>query len=431
MRQMLSAKSRMFVLAAAVLCLTAASACDGDKEKFHAPPPPMVTVAEPVIKTVTDHSVFTGNTQAVFSVDIMARVEGQLRSVNFEVGSRVDKGQLLFIIEPEPYKAKVDIALANLAVAKAQYQLAQATLVRKENAYKDRAVSEVEVIQAKAQSAEAAAQIEAAKAQLERTKIDYGYTHVHAPISGRISRNLVDVGNLVGAGQTTKLASIVMDDPIYAYFTVSEREMLQYRDSQRLKEVPLDDKGRPLAALSLSNEKGFPHKGYLDWIDNKVDPNTGTIQVRGVFPNKDMSLLPGLFVRVQVPTGVIKDALMVPESSLSRDQRGNYLYTVNQANQVEYKPVELGPLQNGQQVILKGIKAGDRVVINGLQRVRAGAKCTPLTVEQAKQMAAQQEAQMKAKLKAEAACEQKEEAKGKAKDSSKAKAKDSSESKAK
>ena len=389
----------------------------------------MVTVAEPVVKTVTDHNVFTGNTQAVFSVDIMARVEGQLRSVNFEVGSRVDKGQLLFVIEPEPYQAKVDIALANLAVAKAQYQLAQATLVRKENAYKDRAVSEVDVIQAKAQSAEAAAQIEAAQAQLERTKIDYGYTHVHAPIAGRISRNLVDVGNLVGAGQTTKLTSIVMDDPIYAYFTVSERDMLEYRDSQRMKEVPLDDKGRPLAALSLSNEEGFPHQGYLDWIDNKVDPNTGTIQVRGVFPNQDKSLLPGLFVRIQVPTGVIKDALMVPDAALARDQRGYYLYTVNQANQVEYKPVELGPLQKGQRVILKGIKAGDRVVINGLQRVRTGSKCTPLTQEQAKQMADQQEAQMKAKLKAEAACEQKEGTKDKAK--AQDKAKDSSGSQAK
>ncbi|MCF8031880.1 MAG: efflux RND transporter periplasmic adaptor subunit [Desulfarculaceae bacterium] len=425
MPQMLSLPTRVIVLAAAVVCLLAAAACNGDKEKFKEPPPAIVTVAEPVVKTVTDHDVFTGNTQAVYSVDIMARVEGQLRSVDFEVGSRVDKDQLLFIIEPEPYKAKVDIALADLAVAVAKYKLAQATLVRKENAYKDRAVSEVEVIQAKAESAEAAAQIEAAKAQVERDKIDYGYTHVHAPIAGRISRNLVDVGNLVGAGQTTKLTSVVMDDPIYAYFTVSERIMLEFRDSQRQKEVPLDDKGRPMAALSLANEEDFPHKGYLDWIDNKVDPNTGTIQVRGVFPNPDQSLMPGLFVRIQVPTGTIKDALLVPEAALSRDQRGYFIYTVDKNNIVHYSPVDLGPLQKGMQVILKGVKAGDRVVIKGLQRVRAGSKCTPLTEQEAKQMAAQQEAAMKAKMQGEAAGDKKEEAKAKdkAKDSEASKAK--------
>ena len=399
---MIKGISKQALTALAVLAgfTLAAAGCDRGENKFAAPPPPTVTVAQPVKRTVTAYQVFTGNTQAQFSVNIMARVEGQLRSVNFEVGSRVKKGQLLFVIEPEPYQAKVDIAIANLAVAKAQLKLAQATLVRKENAFKDRAVSEVDVIQAKAQEAEAIAQVQAAEAQVERARIDYGYTHIHAPISGRVSRNLVDVGNLVGAGQTTKLTSIVMDDPIYAYFTAAEADIMEYRDNQRDKEVPLNDKGYPLVNLGTTNESQFPHKGYLDWIDNKVDPGTGTIQVRGVFPNSDGVLLPGLFVRLQVPVGVIKDAILTEDRALGRDQRGTYLLVVDKDDLVQYRPVTTGPTQSdGKLVILEGITMGDRVVINGLQRVRPGAKCTPMTEEQAKQAqaAARQKAMAKHK----------------------------------
>lgn len=381
-------KSRQALIALALVAgLTLAVAgCDRGKEKMAAPPAPVVTVATPITRTVTDYAVYTGNTQAQFSVDIMARVEGQLRSVNFDVGSRVKKGQLLFVIEPEPYQAKVDIAKANQAVAQAQLQLAQATLVRKENAFKDRAVSEVDVIQAKAQEAEAQAQVQAAKAQLERTRIDYGYTHIHAPIDGRLSRNLVDVGNLVGAGQTTKLTSIVMDDPIYAYFTVAESDVMKYRANQRDREVPLNDKGYPLASLGAAIDKDYPHKGYLDWIDNKVDPGTGTIQMRGVFPNPDGVLVPGLFVRIQVPVGILKDAILTEDRALGRDQRGTYLLVVDENNVVQYRPVEAGPVQtDGKIVILKGLQPKDRVIINGLQRVRPGAKCTPMTPEQVKQ----------------------------------------------
>jgi RND family efflux transporter MFP subunit len=381
-------KSRQALIALALLAgLTLAVAgCDRGKQKTAARPAPVVTVATPTTRTVTDYAVYTGNTQAQLSVDIMARVEGQLRSVNFDVGSRVKKGQLLFVIEPEPYQAKVDIAKANQAVAQAQLQLAQATLVRKENAFKDRAVSEVDVIQAKAQEAEAQAQVQAAKAQLERTLIDYGYTHIHAPISGRVSRNLVDVGNLVGAGQTTKLTSIVMDDPIYAYFTVAESDVMKYRENQREREVPLNAQGYALASLGTAIEKDFPHKGYLDWIDNRVDPSTGTIQIRGVFPNSDGVLVPGLFVRIQLPVGVLKDAILTEDRALGRDQRGTYLLVVDENNVVQYRPVDAGPVQtDGKIAILKGLQPKDRVIINGLQRVRPGAKCTPMTPEQVKQ----------------------------------------------
>ena len=398
MGQMLLAKTRIVLLAVLAAAVLLVASCDREQKKPEAPPAPPVTVASPITKTVTYYTVYTGNTKAQQAVEIQARVEGELRSVNFEVGARVDKDQLLFVIEPEPYKAKVDIALANLAVAKAQYQLAMATLVRKENAYKDRAVSEVDVIQAKAEAAEAAAKIEAAKAQVERAKIDYGYTHVLAPLAGRISRNLVDVGNLVGAGKATDLTSIVDDDPMYAYFTVSEHDLLEVMKNRRMQQIPLTKDGQPLARLAVGTDENFPHDGYLDWVDNKVDPSTGTIMVRGVFPNSKGVLIPGLFARVQVPMGLLKDALLVPDAALARDQRGYYLYTVDNKDTVQYLPVELGPLHNRtMRVITKGLKVGDRVVVNGLQRVRPGSKCTPLTEEQAKQMAAQQEAAMKAK----------------------------------
>ena len=408
-------KQALTALALSAGLILLAAGCDRGQEKYAAPPPPQVTVAQPVTRTVTDYAVFTGNTQAMYSVDIQARVEGQLRSVNFEVGTLVKKGQLLFVIEPEPYQAKVDIAMANLAVAKAQLQLAQATLVRKENAYQDRAVSEVDVIQAKAQKAEAVAKVEAAKAQVERARIDYGYTHIHAPISGRISRNLVDVGNLVGAGQFTKLCSIVMDDPTYAYFTVAEQDLMEVRQNERNRALPLDEKGRPMARLEASGEKNFPHPGYLDWLDNKVDPSTGTIQARGVFPNPKGVLMAGLFVRVQVPIGIIKDAILTEDRALARDQRGTYLLVVDKDDTVQYRPVEIGPVQtDGKIVILKGIKADDRVVVVGLQRVRPGVKCTPLTAEQEKQ--AQAAAQQKAPAKAKAKQEGKSKPEAKAKD---------------
>ena len=376
-----------------MLSLLASYGCSSD-EGYQAPPPPAVTVSKPNSKDVNIWAEFTGNTQAFESVDIRARVEGFLDSVNFQPSTRVKKGELLFIIEPKPYQAQVDQALADLAIAKAELQLADATLIRKENAYKDRAVSEVEVIQARAEKTKAQASIKAAEAAVETARINLSYTSIHSPIPGMVSRNLVDVGNLVGRSEATLLTTVVNDDPVYCYFNVSENDLLEFMSR---KNARLDDaqtkKERNQVFLGLANEGGYPHEGVLDYVDNKVDIQTGTIQARGRFPNPKGQLAAGLFARVRIAIGRIKNAVLVPELALGADQGGRYLLVVNAQNQVEYRRVKLGPLEGTERVILKGVKADERVIIKGLQRVRAGMTVAPMTPEEEEAQAKAQTAQ--------------------------------------
>jgi RND family efflux transporter MFP subunit len=332
-------------------------------------------------------------------------VEGFLQSVNFEPSSRVKKGELLFVIEPKPYQALLDQALGDLATQEAQLKLADATLIRKENAFKDRAVSEVDVIQARAEKTKAEAAIKSAEAAVETARINLSYTSIHSPIRGKVSRNLVDVGNLVGRGEATLLTSVVNDDPMYCYFNISESDLLEFMARKRegkVKEQTREERNR--IYLGLSDQKGYPHEGEIDYIDNKVDTQTGTIQVRGRFPNANGDLVDGLFARVRLPIGQVKNALMVPEAALGADQGGRYLLVVDSKDTVEYRKVELGPLEGEKRVVLKGIKADDRVIIKGLQMVRAGIKVSPMTPEEEKAQAkAQEEQAKKAKAQKDAA----------------------------
>lgn len=384
--------------------LSAISGCSGDKG-YKAPPPPSVTVDKPSSKDVTVWAEYTGNTQAFEFVEIRARVEGFLQSVNFEPSSRMKKGDLLFVIEPKPYQAQLDQALGELATQEAQLKLADATLIRKENAFKDRAVSEVDVIQARAEKTKAEAAIKSAEAAVETARINLSYTSIHSPIKGKVSRNLVDVGNLVGRSEATLLTSVVNDDPMYCYFNISERDLLEFmarKKEGKTKEQTREERNK--IYLGLANEKDYPHQGEIDYIDNKVDTQTGTIQVRGRFPNANGDLVDGLFARVRVPVGWLKNALMVPEAALGADQGGRYLLVVDSKDMVEYRKVELGPLEGEKRVVLKGIKADERVIIKGLQRVRAGMKVTPMTPEEEKAQAkAQEEQAKKAKAQKDAA----------------------------
>ena len=352
-----------------------------EKNTFVAPPPPTVTVAEPQVKDVTHYAQYSGTTAAVESVEIRARVKGYLQSIHFDSGSHVEKGQLLFVIDPRPFQARLDEAKAELAMRRAEMRLAEATLTRKENAFKDNAVSEVEVIAARAEQAKAKAAIEAARAAVETARLELSYTSMHAPISGRIGRHLVDAGNLVGAGDQTLLATVVSQDPLYVYFNVNERDLLEYQQ-HAAQQSPTNGNGQSKVFLSLTTEDDFPHPGHIDYVDNRVDEETGTIQVRGVFANPDGSLLPGLFARLRAPISVQKDALVVPEQAFGIDQQGYYLFVVNDQNQVEYRPVQVGRAEDGMREVNKGIAAGDRVIVNGLQRVRPGAPVNPMTVEQ-------------------------------------------------
>ena len=341
--------------------------CERPENKYVPPPPPEVTVAPPVQRDVTASMVYTGTTRAFESVDIRARVQGMLRKMGFIPSSMVKKGDLLFVIEPEPFQAKVDEALADLAVARAQLKLAEATLKRKASAYKDRAVSEVEVLTAEAERDQAKAAIKASQAKVEVAKIDLGYTHIHAPISGRISRNLVDLGNLVGRGEATLLSTIVNDQPMFVYFNVSERDLLEARKHQDQGHDFDDEWGNRKVYLGMADEKGFPHQGALDYIDNVVDASTGTISVRGNFPNKDSAILPGLFVRIRIPIRKLKNALLVPQEAVGADQAAQDLLVVNAKNEVEYRKVKLGPVDDGMVTIQKGLKAGEKVIVQGLQ----------------------------------------------------------------
>lgn len=358
------------------LLLAALSLTTGCREKntFVAPPPPAVTVAFPQRKDITHYAQYSGQTHAVESVEIRARVEGYLDKIHFNDADFVKQGQLLFTIDPKPYQARLDEARANLATRQAELRLAEATLKRKQSAFEDQAVSEVEVIEAQALRDQAAAAIDAARAAIETARLDLSYTQVRSPISGRIGRRFVDVGNLVGATEKTLLATIVNISPAYVYFNVNERDFLEFEKCRRLN-VP--GNGSSAVFLGLSSDKDFPFQGKVDFTDNRVDPETGTILMRGVFDNPEGSLLPGLFARVRMPIRIEKMAMVVPEAALGIDQQGHFLLAVSDNNTVEYKPVQVGPEIDGMRVIDSGISDKDRIVVNGLQRARPGGQVSP------------------------------------------------------
>ncbi len=344
--------------------------------EYAPPPPPQVTVDKPVIQSVTEYAEFSGTTEAYELVEVRARVEAFLERVHFTPGGAVQKGDLLFTLDSRPFEARLDEARAELEQRRAQLKQAEATLQRKESAFRARAISELEVIQGRADLEVAKAAIEGAKAALETAKIDLSYTRIHAPTSGRIGRNLVDLGNLVGSNGITLLATIVQDDPIFAYFHINERDYIYYQSRRTGTEGPTNGDGQAPLMLGLAGDDQYPFEGRIDFVDNRLDPSTGTIQVRGVFPNSERQLLPGLFVRIRVPLGVRENALMVPDAALGSDQRGRFLLAVDEENVVEYRPVRVGVLVNGLREIREGISSEDRVIVAGVQRARPGSKVT-------------------------------------------------------
>ncbi len=354
------------------------SGCDKAKDAAAPPPPPKVTVAAPVVQNITNYVYFTGYTEARKSVELRARVEGYLEKFSFVPGALVNKDDQLFTIDPKPFEAQVAQAQADLQTKQAELKLAEAGLKRKQSAYKEKAVSELTVLEAQADYSKSEAEVKGAEAALTDSRLQLAYTRIHAPISGRISRNLVDVGNLVGAGgDKTLLATIVNYDPIYVYFNLDERSLMLYKkhNSGRAPGTPADRK--PTVFLALTGDDGYPREGHGDYLASTVDLSTGTIQARAIFDNHDLFIEPGLFAKIRLPYEKVKDALLVPDAALGADQRGRYLLTVNKDNIVEYKPVKIGSLVDGLRVITKGITAQDSVVVKGIQRARPGAPVTP------------------------------------------------------
>jgi RND family efflux transporter MFP subunit len=348
------------------------------------PPAPAVTVARPESRGVVDYLEFTGTTEAINSVDIRARIQGFLQEVNFEEGAYVEEGDLLYVIEPDEYKARVNRAEASLEVARTGKVLAEATLARMEEAYESRAISEVDLLEARARAAAAASLVDQARADLERAQLDLSYTRIYAPISGRVGRTLVDPGNLVGAEDKTLLTTLIQYDPIYAYFDMSERNLLEIlgmaaeqRTGTR-RTGDYSEESKTPVQLGRANDEGYPFEGLVDFSDQQVDAQTGTFLVRGVFPNPEpLMLLPGLFVRLRIPLQEHEGALLVTDRAIGSDQSGKFLLVVDEENVVQHRRVETGALVDGLRVIESGIEASDWVVVNGLLRARPGSKVTP------------------------------------------------------
>ena len=347
---------------------------------YVAPPPPTVTVSQPVQRDVTDYLEFTGTTKAVELVEIRARVQGFLQSVHFKSGTDVKKGDLLYVIDPRPFKAQVNKAQAELSRKQAELELAKANYQRIDTLYRQKATPQADFVQAKAARGTAQADIAAARAVLEEAKLNLSYTRIRAPIGGRVGRNLVSEGNLVGSGDNTHLTTLVQYDPILAYFSLDERDLLHFmqRDREQQGEVKPKQDGYGVIHLGLANEAGYPHKGRIDFADLGVDPNTGTFLLRGRFANPaPRTILPGMFVRIRAPIDKREAALLVTERALGADQSGRYVLVVNEENVVEYRPVEVGASIDRMRVIEKGLQPDDWVVVKGLLRARAGATVNP------------------------------------------------------
>ncbi len=395
---------RSILCPATAVFVALAAGCD-KRNAYVPPPPPEVVVGMPVVRTVTLYHEFPGTTQASEAISITPRVAGYVDSLHFADGTFVKKDQLLFVIDPRPYQDAYDVALAQVDVNKAGYKDAKANNERaKKLAETPGAISKQDVDMFQAKEEQAKANLELANANLASAKLNLDFTHITAPISGKIGRRLVNVGNLVTANVTV-LATINQYDPMYAYFNPSEADFLDYQKRQRNNEEenaksgesPKPNDSSKLGAsetgtphnpveLGLSDEKGFPHKGTIDFADNKVDPSTGTISVRGVFPNPQPYLLaPGLFVRIRVPIGTQSNAVLVSDRALSTDQQGQYLLIVGSDDVVEHRAVEVGTIEeDNMAVINSGLKPGEEFIVEGLQFARPGRKVTPVRKSSAK-----------------------------------------------
>jgi len=362
----------------AVLLSTIFIGCS-EKNEYVEPPAPQVTVSKPLVQNVIDYLEFTGSTKAIEEIEIRARVKGFLESVHFEDGDFVTKGQLLFNIDPKPYKAAVESARGRLGKHQAQLERAQKEYQRNLTLFKQNAASEANVVKWKSEVEESKAAVVSAQAALDKARLDLGYCTINSPISGRISRKQVDVGNLVGASENTLLTTIRQWTPIYVYFSINERDLLRIMERARAEGITADNPDKIPLDLGLANETGFPHEGHLDFVDSTVDPGTGTMQLRGLFPNAGPPyfIVPGLFVRVRMPVAERENALLVTERALGLDQGGRYLLVVDNENKVEQRYVKIGALRDGMRVIEDGLKPEDQVVVKGIQRAIPGAKVTP------------------------------------------------------
>ena len=340
---------------------------------------PQVTVAAASERKVTEFDEFTGRFEAVERVEVRPRVSGYISSVNFGEGSEVRKGDVLFVIDPRPYLAERDKARAQLAQAHSQLVLAKSERDRATKLLTQHAISEEEFDTRTAGREQAQANVEAAQAALDAANLNLEFTRVTAPIAGRISRALVTSGNFVANGQTL-LTTLVSLDPIYVSFDGDEHVYLKYTKLAREGSRASSRDARNPVLVGLADEDGYPHQGVMVFVDNALDPATGTIRGRALLDNHDRSFTPGLFARVKLMGSGEYRAVLINDSAIGTDQSVRYVLVVGADNKVEYRPVKLGPIIDGLRVVQSGLAAGETIVVNGLQRVRPGAQVAPQRV---------------------------------------------------
>ena len=343
-------------------------------------PPVKVTVAKPVEQEVVDYSEFTGNTAAVNTVSIRARVSGYLEKIEFKEGAHVKANDILFEIDPRPYQAALDQAQANLEQSQAQLKLADSEFQRAENLRKSGVIATQDYDTKLATRDQAKATVLANQALLETAKLNLEFAEVRSPIDGRTSTYRYAVGNLILGGDTSssgELTSVVSVDPIYVYFNVDERSLLALQEMIREGKMAYSENAKQPVEMKLANETDFIHKGFIDFVDNQVDPSTGTVRARGAFPNKDGFIRPGLFVQVRIPSSPKYKAALISDLAIGYDQGQQIVYVVGGDNVAMAKPVKLGDLAEGLRVVKEGVGANDRVVVDGIIYVRPGVAVIP------------------------------------------------------
>jgi RND family efflux transporter MFP subunit len=335
-----------------------------------------VTVATPIPKEIDEWDEFTGRLASVETVEVRPRVSGFLEKVHFQEGADVKAGDLLFSLDARPFQAIVDRLDAELTRSKTRAELSRIEAKNADSLFKSRAISQEEYEQRIKLATESDQNVRGAEAALRAAKLDLEFTEVRAPISGRISNARVTAGNLVLGGGTAGsiLTTIVSLDPIYCYMEVDERSALKYRelyrqgkrDSALFKKIP--------ARMGLATDTSFPHQGVVDFVDNQLNPNTGTIRARAVFPNPDKLMAPGFFARIQIPGSGVYQGMLIRDSAIGNDQGRSYVMLVDDKNTVVYRPIKIGPMMDGFRVVRDGLKATDRVIINGMMAVRSGVQ---------------------------------------------------------
>jgi membrane fusion protein, multidrug efflux system len=344
-----------------------------------APAPPQVSVAEVICKQLGDTDEFTGRLEAVNTVEVRPRVSGYLQSVHFQEGAIVHQGDLLFQIDPRPFQAEVDRLRGDLAQAKAQLARAQSDFQRAERLHNNDGMSAEEYDRRAAVRNETEARIASTAAALRGAELNLEFTRVTAPITGRVSRAEITAGNLVesGAAQVKPLTTVVSLDPIYAFFDVDEQTYLKY---SRLAQTRSKDSHeiRNSVFLGLADETDSPHVGQVNFVDNQVSSSTGTIRVRGTFPNKNLTLTPGLFARVKLQGAGKYSGCLAKDEAIATDLNQKYVLALSKNNTLEYRTVKLGPIVEGLRVVREGLQPGDSIVVNGLQRVHPGAVVAPV-----------------------------------------------------